>query len=372
MFAGADAPVDAAQNRRVSTRDAQAGDFEDGFHADESARAELRRSTAGVNVVAMFPRIIFVTLFLLGAAPRGLAWGREGHEAIGGLATALLHEKARLRVKKILGTDDLSDAAVWLDELKSAEKGMGKLGKDSEAIAFNKKFPDNHKWHFVNLPLNSAAYSRASKFAEDNDIVHILEVAVGVLEGRSKKFTPAQALRIIAHLVGDLHQPLHVGTGYFDIKNPAAPKLMIEPGSIVDKPDDLGGNKVLTGHGPFDNLHSMWDVALVEAAGATGNSEKLAVKLRSIVSPAKWASAGDYHVWPELWATDSVHEAEFAYRGLAFKGAKLSDNKKALVAIEAEPSADYEKIQKQRALVQLAKAGFHLAELLNALDWKTP
>ena len=37
-----------------------------------------------------------------------------------------------------------------------------------------------------------------------------------VLEGKSNKFTPAQALRVLVHLVEDVHQPLHVGTGYFD------------------------------------------------------------------------------------------------------------------------------------------------------------
>ena len=319
----------------------------------------------------MFPRSLLAALFVLTGAPRTLAWSRLGHEAIGTLATELLHEKARLRVKKILGTDDLSEACVWLDEVRAAENGKGALAQNAEAAAFNKKFPDNHKWHFVNLPLNTAAYARASKFAADDDIVHTLERAVAVLEGRAQQFPPAQALRIVAHLVGDLHQPLHVGTGYFDVRNPAAPKLVIDPGRISGRPDDLGGNKIQVGRMAFDTLHAYWDGTLVEAAGATGNEEKLATKLRGIVSSAKWTSRGVYHGWSEPWATDSVHEAEFAYRGLVFKGAKLTE-KKALVVIEAELPPDYEKIQRQRAFAQLAKAGFHLAELLNALDWKVP
>jgi hypothetical protein len=316
-------------------------------------------------------RVFLTLLLLLGGATRAGAWGRLGHEAIGAVATELLHEKARLRLKKILGTDDLSDASVWLDELRSADKGRGALANNVEAAAFNRKFPDNHKWHFVNLPLNSPAYARASKFAADDDIVHALERAIAVLEGKSRQFTPAQAVRIVAHLVGDLHQPLHVGTGYFDVRDPDAPKLIINPRSLTNQPDDLGGNKIQVGRMAFDTLHSYWDNTLVEAAAGTGNAEKLAAKLRGLVNAARWASSGDYHGWPEQWATDSVHEAEFAYRGLVFKGAKLTE-RKSLIAIEAELPADYEKIQRQRAAAQLAKAAFHLAELFNALDWKVP
>lgn len=310
-------------------------------------------------------------LLIACAVPSALAWGRLGHEAIGTLATDLLNEKARLRIKKILGTDELAAAAMWLDELRSAEKGKGALAKDAEAAAFNKKYADNPKWHFVNLPLNSATYSRGSRFAEDNDVVHTLDAAIAVLEGRSRKFTPAQAVRIVAHLVGDLHQPLHVGTGFFDLRNPDAPKLVIDPANTNNRAEDLGGNKIQVGRMAFDTLHAYWDTQLVEAAAGTGNAAKLAGRMRGALQPAKWATPGDHRAWAEAWATDSVHEAEFAYRGLIYKGARLTE-RKSLTVIEAELPPDYERIQKQRALVQLAKAAFHLAELFNAIDWKVP
>ena len=93
----------------------------------------------------MILRTFFVALCLFGGASRAHAWGKLGHEAIGALANDLLHEKARLRVKKILGAEDLSDASTWLDELRSAEKGKGGLAMNAEAAAFNAKFTDNHK-----------------------------------------------------------------------------------------------------------------------------------------------------------------------------------------------------------------------------------
>jgi hypothetical protein len=317
-----------------------------------------------------------LVLALLGAlaAPRAQAWGKLGHEAIGTLTSQLLHETARLRVKKILGTDDLTEASVWLDELRSAGRGTGALAADADAAAFNKKFPDNHVWHFVNLPLETTVYSASSRFAEANDVVHMINASIAVLEGRSQKFTPAQALRVLVHLVEDIHQPLHVGTGYFDFRNPRSPKLIGNPGERTASHGDLGGNKVLTGHSKFDTLHSYWDTAIVEKIAGTGSADKLAAHLRPTINSTVWHTPGDYHAWAEAWATDSVHEAAAAYHGIVFTNAKVNgeSERKSLEAIEADLPKDYETKQKPRAQAQLAKAAFHLAELLNTIDWKVP
>jgi hypothetical protein len=322
----------------------------------------------------MFRRIFLPALMLLATGARAFAWDALGHEAIGTLAGSLLHERARLQVKKILGTDNLAAVSVWLDQVRSAEHGTGPLAGNAEAAAFNKKFPDNHLWHFVNLPLDTAVYSVSSRFAGPDDVVHSINASVAVLEGKSRRFTPAQALRVLVHLVGDIHQPLHVGTGYYDFRNPRAPKLIGMPGERTASHGDLGGNKVHLGYSKFDTLHAYWDTAIVEAVAGTGNPEKLAAHLRLSVNSTTWHTPGDYHTWAEAWATDSVHEAAAAYRGLIFTNAKVSggSERKALEAVEVELPQDYEAKQRPRAQAQLAKAAFHLAELLNAIDWKVP
>ena len=316
-------------------------------------------------------RPLFLAALVALAAPAAHAWGKLGHEAIGKVAGDLLKPKARLAVKKILGNDDLADASTWLDEVRSAERGMGPLAGDKEAVAFNKKFPDSNKWHFTNLPLGTLAYSDGSRFAAPDDSIHTVRLCIATLEGRSNKLTPKQALRVLVHVVGDLHQPLHVGTGYFDVRDPDAPKLITAPGSASGKEEDLGGNKVQTGHGGFDNLHSYWDTKLVERVASTGNADKLGAYLRRNVNMTTWRTAGDYHAWAEQWATDTVHEALLAYKGIVFNAAKVSDGKR-LLALEAELPKDYEAQQKLRAQTQLAKAGYHLADLLNSLEWKLP
>jgi hypothetical protein len=55
------------------------------------------------------------------------------------------------------------------------------------------------------------------------------------------------ALRFVAHLVGDTHQPLHAGFA-----------------------EDHGGNSVdVRVNGRKENLHSFWDTALVELEQGT-------------------------------------------------------------------------------------------------------
>jgi hypothetical protein len=314
----------------------------------------------------------FLAALLACAAPAAHAWGRLGHEAIGTVAGELLKPKARLAVKKILGNDYLADAGTWLDEVRTSARGMGPLAGDKEAAAFNKKFPDSNKWHFTNLPLGTLAYSDGSRFASPDDAIHTVRACVATLEGRSNKLSPKQALRVLVHVVGDLHQPLHVGTGYFDVRNPDAPKLITAAGSVTDKSEeDLGGNKVQVGHGNFDSLHAYWDTKLVERVASTANADKLAAYLKRNVNLTTWRTAGDYHAWAEQWATETVHEALLVYKGIEFKAAKLSNSKR-LETLEAELSKDYEAQQKLRTQTQLAKAGFHLADLLNSLEWKTP
>ncbi len=320
----------------------------------------------------MLRRIFLLALLAFATGPRAWAWGRLGHEAIGMLATELLHPTVRQQVKKILGSDELADASLWLDEVRAASRGSGPLLGDKEAMAFAKKFPNNSKWHFTNFPLGADAYSEASRFASPDDAIHAIHSAVAVLEGRSSRFTPEQALRVLIHVVEDIHQPLHVGEGFFDVHDPAAPKLVTAPGSVYGKAEDLGGNKVQFGKGRFDSLHAYWDETMVAHLASTSKPAKLAAFLRKGVKPTAWKTPGDYHAWADAWATDSLHEAAQVYHGITFNTAKMSPSGKSVESIDSDLATDYAATQKARVQNQLAKAAFHLAELLNTIEWKTP
>jgi hypothetical protein len=309
----------------------------------------------------------------------------EGHQALAEAARSLLLPQARAGIARLLGNDDLAQIATWADLLKQVKhhgKHQGSLAQDREAASFNAKFPQNAKWHFLDLPLGSKAYSDTGKFSRDEDIVHEINECIRILETHSEthsktrsapvtRFEKKQALRFLVHLVGDIHQPLHVGTGYYDLSK-SIPALIEDPERADHRPDDKGGNALLYGTNHYQELHAYWDDILVEKIAHTARYEQLALVLESDVKSEKnqtaWLTSGDYHLWAESWATDSVHEARHAYEGIQFDMATVSRRGK-IKLIRIRLPETYERDQLPRARAQLSKAAYHLALLLNRIRW---
>jgi hypothetical protein len=210
--------------------------------------------------------IVVAGLTVFPFAP-ALAWGDLGHQAIGEAAVTsprLKHE-AREAIRKILGNTDLAAIATWPDRVRDAQRRhAGPLAKDPEALALIKAFPANPSWHFVNLPLGTPNYSDSGKFSAPNNIVIQIKYCIEVLEGKKSDMTKRQALSWLVHLVGDVHQPLHVGIGFFKI-NPAtnAVELVRDPNKVTpDLFNDRGGNQLF--YSASKNLHAYWDGDLVK------------------------------------------------------------------------------------------------------------
>jgi len=191
-----------------------------------------------------------------------------------------------------------------------------------------------------------------------------------VLEGNSQEFTKLQALRVLVHLTGDIHQPLHVGTGYFTVNNANTITLITDPIQAKGKPNDVGGNDLFFGPGMFDELHGLWDGKLVEDVDHTTTFHKLAPFLTNKIDKEHWTMTGDHHQWAEAWASDSVKEALASYQGIKFSAPQFSthhDLRKIQIALPDH----YEETKAKIVEKQLAKAGFHLAQLLNGIKWPT-
>ncbi len=321
----------------------------------------------------MFPlkRTFATVLLSLGFTLSAYPWAAEGHKAIGLVATRNLNETARRQVVKILGSDDLSSVAVWMDELRTAQFHTGPLGADPEALHFNSVFPHNGEWHYVDLPLGVKAYTLDGEYSNPHDVVHMIEEAVAVLEGTGdKRITPREALCMVVHFVGDLHQPLHVGNGVFAAAADGTARLVEDPVAARGLPNDKGGNADFFGPGKYDELHGYWDFEIVAkfvgskdpAAAAEVIGKKIAAEGSS------WKSEGDYHHWPEAWATESLAAARTAFSGISY-GALTPDPKGGIKRIAITLPAHYDDICVPLAGERLAKAGFHLAELLNTIRW---
>ncbi len=316
-------------------------------------------------------RIWTAILLALASAAPAYPWGKEGHAALAQAAAQALTPEAREHVVKILGNDDLASVASWMDDLRSAYFHTGPLKDDPDALRMNSLFPNNGQWHYVDLPLGSKAYEPDGAFANPNDVVHMAEEAVNILEGGGDKRIPKRvALLMLVHFVGDEHQPLHIGNGFFTVGADGVATLVTDPAAAKGLENDKGGNALFFGPGRYDELHAYWDSELPTKAARSPEAPVLAALLEKRIAAdgASWKSTGDYHHWPEQWATESLAAARTAYAGLEF-GAVTPDPKGGFRKIQIKLPAGYDATCTPIAEERLAKAGYHLAEIMNAIHW---
>jgi hypothetical protein len=161
---------------------------------------------------------------LLAISVSSFAWGPTGHRATGHIANKYLGKNARKALDRILKGQSLAIASTWMDEVRS-----------------DSTYDYLTDWHWVTIP-EGQTYDQTIKNPK-GDIIQTLERIITEL--KSKKLSEeeqAQRIRILIHLVGDIHQPLHVGA-----KN------------------DKGGNDVKVMWFRTDsNLHRVWDSDIID------------------------------------------------------------------------------------------------------------
>ena len=196
-------------------------------------------------------RRFFLALFCLFAVDQARAWGDLGHSLVGAVAEATMTERARELVRGTIGVEPLSAAAVWADHVRD---DVGRFTAEDPASRPD-SWRDFSGFHYVEVPTGFDFAGQPPR--ELKDARGAIRGAIRVLNGKGElgwAATPAQrtiALRFLAHLVGDVHQPLHVGNGF-----------------------DLGGNACrvktagVAGAARELNLHAFWDDDAVEAMAA--------------------------------------------------------------------------------------------------------
>jgi hypothetical protein len=323
-----------------------------------------------------------LTFFALWAFTIGTSfgWGKLGHQAIATSAIAKLNTTAKNAVENILAnstTPEIStpeNAAIWPDDIKPGHT----LSGTTDAKAFNTKFPHNDNWHFDNYPLDGT-YTLAGTFSADFDVVHEINNCIDVLEHKSgaPAMTDAQALAFLIHLVGDLHQPLHVGCGYYRLDNHDIVQLVRDPAQAQGLPHDAGGNKLVWGNpGKFQpEFHAFWDDNLVSANGSTSKTlnQKIASNWNKVTMTTR---PSDHHHWAEAWASDSIAVANRVYvdptglEGTPSIDHKHNNEKVVTIDIELDEES-YKEAHTADALNQLTKAARDLCDLLNQIQWTT-
>lgn len=186
-----------------------------------------------------------------------LAWGRQGHRLVAELAWDEMSPAARAEAQKLLaGEPDptLPGIANWADLLRDEKPELGKRSA---------------KWHYIDLPEDGdCQYDAARDCPDGNCAVAAILAQTAILADRSKpKAERLEALKFVVHLVGDVHQPLHVG--YARDKGGNSFQLAI-PG---ERPGGYGGN-----------LHSLWDSGMLNMSKL--DDDRYLAKLKDIQVPA--------------------------------------------------------------------------------------
>jgi hypothetical protein len=159
---------------------------------------------------------------LILVATQLFGWGQTGHRVIGQIAENHMSRQAKKRLLSILDGQSLAMVANFMDEIKSEPK-YDSLGP----------------WHYCTIP-EGKEYTGAPK---EGDVIQAIEKYMEILKkGGLNKANEAFTLKCLIHLIGDIHQPLHVG-----------------------KEGDRGGNDVkVTYFGDNTNLHSVWDTGIID------------------------------------------------------------------------------------------------------------
>jgi nuclease S1 len=248
----------------------------------------------------------FLTFHLLTVAP-SFAWLDKGHRIVALIAEANLTAEARKEIDTMLPANTtLTDAAVWPDH-------EGRSIGDFTAL------------HYVNIPENVDGYDQERDCPDRNCMVEALKWSSAAIADKNAPIVVRRlALYYVAHLIGDMHQPLHAGRAV----------------------DRGGGDISVSYRGETTNLHFFWDTNLVDLE--TGIDQEIAQRLTENLTAEEhlnWQS-GD----PIQWTNESSKLASsYAYN--AGSSGELSD----------------EYVEKARPIVRmrLAQAGLRLAWLLN-------
>lgn len=172
-----------------------------------------------------FKTITLTLLFSL-MISQAFAWGQIGHYLIGYMAERQMKKSTRKKVEKVLYPMSLGRSGTWMDEIRS-----------------DPNFDYANTWHYLNS--KNGEYDPSTQERGGNAFEAIQRIKAELKAGGLDPKTEAEKLKMLIHMVEDIHQPLHVGTG-----------------------EDRGGNDVkIEFFNQPTNLHALWDSGMIDRQG---------------------------------------------------------------------------------------------------------
>lgn len=179
------------------------------------------------NITLLFLLIYSVYAFAnSNPAPKPF-WGQTGHRVVGKIADTYLKGSTKRKIKILLNSESLAFVSTFADEIKS-----------------DRRYDKFKAWHYVNMPFDTN-YENSKKNSEGSLVTGIDFCITTIKDKNASNDDKAFYLRLLIHLIGDLHQPMHIG-----------------------REEDRGGNDIkLQWKYKDSNLHRVWDTQIIDSYG---------------------------------------------------------------------------------------------------------
>ncbi|XP_024023254.1 endonuclease 2 [Morus notabilis] len=282
----------------------------------------------------VYPFTLSIVLMFLFPVIHG--WGFDGHYTVCRIAQARLSGAAADAVEKLLSVTsekELGNLCIWADRVKFRYHWSSAL-------------------HYIDTPDSLCTYQYDRDCKDENNTRGrcvagaIRNYTTQLLTYNSdspnqSQYNLTEALLFLAHFMGDIHQPLHVGFT-----------------------SDRGGNEInIHWYTRKQNLHHVWDDNIIETSEKRfydSNLEELIEAIQQNIT-AEWAdrvkgweTCGlNETACPDIYASEGIKAAcAWAYRGVS-EGSVLED--------------DYFLSRLPVVKMRLAQGGVRLAATLNRI-----
>ncbi|XP_020088057.1 endonuclease 2-like [Ananas comosus] len=275
-----------------------------------------------------------VLVAMVASVPCTHAWGKDGHYMVCKVAEQYLTRKASRAVMDLLPEEaegEFASVCSWADQVRFRYRWASPL-------------------HYINTPAGVCNFDYERDCHNSKGQQHMCVVGAinnftmqlqTYYEDPSSEYNLPESLKFLAHFMGDVHQPMHVG---FD--------------------NDEGGNTIAVHwYRRKSNLHHVWDVNILETAKRKFYDNDLTSMIDAIRTNItdEWSDEVDeWKTCPEKsmacadgYASESIQLAcDYAYKDVD-QGSTLED--------------DYFLSRLPVIEKRIAQAGVRLATLLNRI-----
>jgi hypothetical protein len=261
---------------------------------------------------------LFACIITIYSSMPAYAWGPKGHDIVAAIAEQNLTKKTKKALDKILDGKSIVYYSSWMDNIQNSPNW--KNGYDKTKT-----------WHYANVD-KGLTYETMEK-NKKGDVLTGLEFLVNELTVNFDNLSDSlkqDYVKMVVHMVGDMHCPMHAG-----------------------RSTDRGGNgKKVKWFGQKTNLHSVWDSKMIDSARKWSYTEWVNHLDRKDKKYKKAIVQGTY----QDWFTETVVRAEELYEYAERQGDEV-------------PNFSYQYVYDFSPLLEdrLQTGGYRLAHVLNTI-----